>query len=107
VTGLGRALLAALDDGDLAELASRLAPFLPAPPTTDDRWFTSSEAAEHLGLSLNALHKLTAARTIPFEQKTPGCKCWFRRSDLDRWRDGRAAHSDHERAAGGERGRRR
>ena len=41
-----------------------------------DRWLTTREAAEYLGLSVQALHKLTATRTIPFEQEWPGAKCW-------------------------------
>jgi hypothetical protein len=52
----------------------------------DDRWMDSQQAAAYLGLSLNALHKRTAARAIPFGQDSPGAKCWFLRSELDRWR---------------------
>jgi hypothetical protein len=43
---------------------------------------------DYLGVSLAALHKHTAARTIPFEQDAPGCKLWFRRDELDAWRRG-------------------
>jgi len=43
-------------------------------------------AASHVGLSLSALHKLTAARTIPFHQDGPGCKLWFHADELDAWR---------------------
>jgi hypothetical protein len=43
----------------------------------------------YLGLSINALHKLTAARQLPAEQEAPGHKLWFRRSQLDHWRSGR------------------
>ena len=52
----------------------------------DDRWLTTREAAGYLGMTVAALHKLTAARAIPFEQAGPGCRCYFRRADLDRWR---------------------
>lgn len=52
----------------------------------EDRWLDTKGAAAHLSITPNALHKLTATRMIPFEQEGPGCKCWFRRSDLDEWR---------------------
>jgi hypothetical protein len=53
-----------------------------------DVWLNSNQAAEHLGMTRNALHKLTSARQIPFSQDGPGCKLYFRRVDLDRWRGG-------------------
>jgi excisionase family DNA binding protein len=86
---LAAALIAQLDDDALAELAARLGPFLlRAEPAEGDRWLNTRQAAEYLGISPNALHKLTAARAIPFEQERPGAKCWFRRSELDAWRRG-------------------
>ncbi|MFN8204578.1 MAG: helix-turn-helix domain-containing protein [Solirubrobacteraceae bacterium] len=58
----------------------------------DDGWLASGQAAAYLGLpSTNALHKLTAARKIAFEQDKRGGKCWFRRSDLDAYRRGERA----------------
>jgi excisionase family DNA binding protein len=87
MSALTRALLADLDPDDLRELAERLAPYLPAPaPPAEDRWLTTQEAAEYLGMTTTALHRLTAARAIPFEQAKPGAKCWFKRSALDAWR---------------------
>lgn len=86
-----RALLDELRGNPIAlrELAEALAPLLTAPDEKPlDGWLTTRQAADHLGVTLNALHKLTAARAIPFEQDGPGCKCWFRRSDLDAWRAG-------------------
>jgi len=86
---LAAALIAQLDDWALAELAARLAPFLPRPePLDEDRWLNTRQAADYLGMTLNGLHKLTAARALPFEQDGPGAKCWFRRSELDAWRRG-------------------
>jgi hypothetical protein len=90
---LGLALVEALDDSALERLAERLEPVLaaraeraePAEPNSD-RWLDARQAAAHLGLSVTALHKLTAARLIPFEQECAGCRLWFRRSELDRWR---------------------
>jgi hypothetical protein len=50
-------------------------------------WLTSLEAADHLGLTTNALDKHCAARAgIPFHQDVPGGKRWFHRDELDRWR---------------------
>jgi excisionase family DNA binding protein len=92
VSPLARALLAELleDTEAMAELAAHLASFMPQPATQqeDDRWLGTREAALYLGLSVNALHRLTAARAIPFEQDAPGSKCFFLRSELDAWRRG-------------------
>jgi len=93
---LAAAIVAGLDDDALDTLAERLAPRLEARlgrtpgEASADRWMTTAEAADSLGITANALHKLTAARAIPFSQDGPGCRCYFRRSDLDRWRDSRA-----------------
>jgi excisionase family DNA binding protein len=66
------------------EVAQYLAPAAPPP----DSWLDTAGAADYLGISRTALHKLTAAREIPFEQDGPRCKCWFKRSELDAWRRG-------------------
>lgn len=57
-------------------------------------WLDSRRAAEYLGVHRDTLRKLAAERAIPAEQDGPGCKLFFRRSDLDAWRQagGRAAH---------------
>jgi excisionase family DNA binding protein len=84
------ALVESLDGRALDRLAELLAPRLEGLERSaeDDRWLAASEAARYLGMSLTALHKLSAARAIPFEQDGPGCKLWFRRSELDQWRRG-------------------
>jgi excisionase family DNA binding protein len=87
MSALGRALLDELGPEDLAELARRLAPHLPAAPAPDG-WLTTRQAAAYAGCSVNALHKAMAAREIEFEQSTPGGKAWFRRSAIDAWRRG-------------------
>jgi len=87
---LARAVPASLDDEALDSLAERLAPRLArrleSAVRPEDEWLTAKGAARHLGVSVTALHKLTSARMIPFEQDGPGCKLWFRRAELDAWR---------------------
>jgi hypothetical protein len=51
-------------------------------------WLDTRRAADHLGMTANALDKLCAARSVPFEQDTPGGKRWFHADDLDAWRRG-------------------
>jgi hypothetical protein len=85
-------LLGAASDQALTRLAERLAPFLTARQADgsgapeDDGWLSTADAAKYIGITANALHKLTAARAIDFEQSAPGCKCWFRRSVRDAYR---------------------
>jgi hypothetical protein len=79
----------ASDPQALDTLAEHLAPRIAdRPPAQQDGWLDTTGAAEYAGLSLPAIHKHTAARTIPFEQDGPGCRCWFKRSELDAWRRG-------------------
>ena len=63
-------------------------------PTGGDEWFDSRHAAEYLGVHRDTLRKLAAERAIPSEQDGPNCKLYFRRSDLDSWRQsgGRPRH---------------
>lgn len=82
-------IVEALDEAALDSLADRLAPRIAERLAHDrDGWLSAKDAAGYLGITVDALHKLTAARDIPFEQDAPGCKLWFRRSGLDRWRRG-------------------
>jgi len=85
MSDVGR-LLEQLDDGDLERLAERLAPYLPLKTDGSGEWVDSKAAAAHLGISIHALHRLTAERSIPFSQLAPGGRCYFKRSELDRWR---------------------
>ena len=66
-------------------VASRVAVRLNERRETTGGWMDSAEAARYIGRSISSLHKLTAARRIPFSQDGPGAKCFFRRSDLDDW----------------------
>jgi len=90
VSALARALLAELDDDALDALADALAPRLQrrldvAAPVADG-WLDTAAAANYLGVSRHALHRLTAERRVPFVQDAPGARCYFRRADLDDWR---------------------
>jgi len=87
------------DAGLAADLAAVLRPHLQPERPAAVGWMTSREAVTYLGLTLPALHRLTAARAVPFEQDSPGGKCWFNRADLDAWRRGGGARSNHRRAA--------
>jgi excisionase family DNA binding protein len=76
-----------LSDTQLDELAERIAERLASHTApVPDGWLTTRQAAEHLGLSVHGLHRLTAGRQIPFHQERAGARCWFRRSELDAWR---------------------
>jgi hypothetical protein len=72
-------------------LAPRLEQLLVSEPDEEDCWMDSEQAAVHLGMTKNAIYKLTSGRQIPFQQEGPGCKLFFRRSELDRWRRGERA----------------
>jgi excisionase family DNA binding protein len=90
-------LLDALIDQLAVRVVERLAgatnALLAGQPTGDD-WLDSRHAAEYLGMHRDTLRKLAAERTIRSEQDGPGCKLYFRRSDLDAWRQsgGRPRH---------------
>jgi excisionase family DNA binding protein len=89
-TTLIDALIARLAD----EVASRLSQQVNVPADGSDEWFDSRHAAEYMGVHRDTLRKLAAERSIPSEQDGPGCKLFFRRSDLDLWRQsgGRPRH---------------
>lgn len=82
------AKLISKDPEALAELVAALAPLLPSPTQGEDGWMSTKDAAGYLGITPNALHKLTGSRAVPFEQDAIGGKCWFKRSELDAWRRG-------------------
>jgi hypothetical protein len=88
MSALGRGILYALDEGDLAELARRLAPFQEPPTPAIDGWLAARQAADYAGCSINALRKAMADGRVHFEQSCAGGKAWFKRSDIDAWRRG-------------------
>jgi excisionase family DNA binding protein len=95
----GLALVAALEDPETRErVAELLAPYLVPTAPAQDRWLSTKEAAEYLGVTPNAMHKLTGKREIPFEQDGPGAKCWFQIADLDAYRRGVGTHGLREAA---------
>jgi excisionase family DNA binding protein len=44
------------------------------------------DAASYLGMHRDTLRKLAAQRSIPVHQDGPRCKLYFRREELDDWR---------------------
>ncbi len=56
------------------------------PRTSTDEWMDARSAAEYLGIHRDTLRKLAASRGIPTHQEGSGCKLYFRRDELDEWR---------------------
>jgi excisionase family DNA binding protein len=83
---LGSAIVAELVDRLAERLAVVIGDRLVAEGPRAGDWFDSRHAAECLGVHRDTLRKLAAERAIPSEQEGPGCKLYFRRSDLDAWR---------------------
>lgn len=77
----------ALSPEAVEQIAGRVAELIGTPPV-EDRWMDAKDAAEYLAIPLSTLHKLTAADAIPHSQDCPGGKLYFKRSDLDKWRQG-------------------
>lgn len=80
----------ALDPESLEQLAGlvadKLAERFPQQPA-ETGWLDTPAAAAYLGISTTALHKLTAARELAFSQSGPNARCFFRRRDLDAFRE--------------------
>jgi excisionase family DNA binding protein len=77
-----------LTDQLVDRLAAAVAERLARKNSTENEWLDSRHAADYLGVHRDTLRKLAAERAIPSEQDGPGCKLYFRRSDLDAWRRG-------------------
>jgi excisionase family DNA binding protein len=90
----GSDLIAALVAQLAEQVAARIAEQLRGSTESTDEWFDSRHAAEYLGVHRDTLRKLAAERAIPSEQDGRGCKLYFRKSDLDAWRQsgGRPRH---------------
>lgn len=89
MTGLARVVLDALRDDPATITEFRELLGISGPAADGDGWLGAAEAATFLGVSVNALHKLTARRALPFAQDVPGGKLYFRRRDLNAWREDR------------------
>lgn len=79
------ALDAATIDALADALAARVAELISVP--AEGGWLDAPAAAQYLGISTTALHKLTSARELVFSQAVPGGRCYFRRADLDAYRE--------------------
>lgn len=74
-------LLAHLADLVAERLTTRLGATADA-----DEWLDTRAAAAYLGVHRDTVRRLAAEKVVPSEQEKPGCKLFFRRSDLDAWR---------------------
>lgn len=83
---LGDDTLDALADALAPRLAHRLAAILREQSQSQDGWLDSRQAADYLRVSVSTIHRLTASRSIAFEQSSPGGRVFFKRSSLDAWR---------------------
>ncbi len=93
--GLGDMTVGELLDALADRVADRVLSGLAQPSERiEDRWLTTRDAAQHLGMHPDTLRKLAAARRIPHEQEAPGCALHFQRSALDRWREAGGHSSD-------------
>jgi excisionase family DNA binding protein len=81
--GINAALIRELVDRLAERIATELAERLGPDERDADDWLDCRHAAEYLGVHRDTLRKLAAERAIPSEQNAPGCKLYFRRSDLD------------------------
>jgi excisionase family DNA binding protein len=75
-----------LSEDQLAAIAEHIAAKLASRPIQDDEWLDSRAAAHYLGVHRDTLRRLAAEGRVNCQQDAPGCKLYFRRSDLDRWR---------------------
>jgi excisionase family DNA binding protein len=86
---LAAALVDALDDAALGDLADRLAPLLAERLGGQaDEWMDTRQAATYLRMGVSTLHRLAKAGTVPAHQDMPGGKYAFKRGELDEWRAG-------------------
>jgi hypothetical protein len=83
------ALADALADRLAARILDQLRPVQGSRVLKDDDLLDSREAIDYCRIpSLDALHRLTAAGSIPSQQRVPGGRLKFRKRDLDDWLDG-------------------
>lgn len=51
-------------------------------------WMSVETAANYLDVTVERVRKLKDRREIPYYQEAPGCRVFFRRSELDEWMSG-------------------
>lgn len=94
-SGTELGLLDALFDKLAAHVAAAVLEHLGVASSDDtSEWLDSRSAAEYLDVHRDTLRKLAAEGAIPVHQDGRGCKLFFRRADLDEWRErgGRGVH---------------
>jgi hypothetical protein len=55
----------------------------------DDPWFDSNAAAAHAGVSVQRIHDAVCSGELA-RHGEKGTRLYFRRSDIDTWREGRS-----------------
>jgi len=92
VDGLREALADPATRAELLPIVGQVVPdllaagLIPHAGSTDG-WVDSRGAAAHLGMSYDAFKKVMWR--MPSAQDAVGCKRYYRRSDLDAWREAR------------------
>ena len=82
---LARAVIAELDDDALAELAARLAPYLPTAAPADDGWLRGADQiASYIGCPRSRVYALSSAGRLAAVEHD-GKTLVARRSQLDAW----------------------
>ena len=78
-------------DGLVEEVTARVLAQLAEREADGDawpEWMSVETAARYLDVSEERVRKLKDRREIPHYQEAPGCRVFFRRSDLDEWMGG-------------------
>ena len=58
------------------------------PSEQRQEWLSVESAARYLDVGVERVRKLAAGRDLPYYQEGPGCRVFFRRSELDAWMSG-------------------
>jgi excisionase family DNA binding protein len=75
-----------LDDGQLATLRDALPPVEVASTVEPwPEWMSAETAARYLDITVERIRKLKERGRIPYHQEGPGCRVFFKRTDLDAW----------------------
>jgi excisionase family DNA binding protein len=89
-----------LDDGQLAAIRDALPPVDAAPAVEPwPEWMNAQTASGYLDITVERLRKLKERGRIPFYQEGPGCRVFFKRTDLDAWMEKHRRGGDAQTAA--------